>query len=78
MEAMFPGTRERIVFRESATPVTHTRYTRASAGSGYGLACTPAQFMKGRPGYRGPLTGLYFAGANTRAGHGIVGAMLSA
>ena len=78
MEAMFPGTRERIVFRESATPVTHTRYTRASAGSGYGLACTPAQFMKGRPGYRGPLAGLYFAGANTRAGHGIVGAMLSA
>ena len=78
MEALFPGTRDRIVFRESATPVTQTRYTRASAGSGYGLACTPAQFMKGRPGYRGPLRGLYFAGANTRAGHGIVGAMLSA
>jgi len=78
MEALFPGTRDRIVFRESATPVTQTRYTRASAGSGYGLACTPAQFMKGRPGYRGPLKGLYFAGANTRAGHGIVGAMLSA
>ena len=33
--------------------------------------------MKGRPGYRGPVEGLYLAGASTRAGHGIVGAMMS-
>lgn len=77
LEAQFPGTKEHIVFRESATPVTHTRYTRATDGTGYGLAATPAQFMAGRPGYRGPIPGLYFAGANTRSGHGVAGALNS-
>ncbi|MES2642970.1 MAG: NAD(P)/FAD-dependent oxidoreductase [Myxococcota bacterium] len=77
LEAQFPGTKEHIVFRESATPITHTRYTRATDGTGYGLAATPAQFMAGRPGYRGPIPGLYFAGASTRAGHGIGGALMS-
>ena len=77
LEKVFPGTTEHITFRESATPVTHTRFTRASGGSGYGLAATPDQFMKKRPGYRAELPGLYFAGANTRSGHGVLGAMLS-
>ncbi len=77
LEGLFPGTAETIVFRESATPITHTRYTRASDGTGYGLAATPEQFLKKRPGYRGPIPGLYFAGASTRAGHGVVGAMTS-
>ena len=77
VERMFPGLSQHIVLRESATPVTHTRFTRASDGTGYGIAATPAQFMKGRPGYRGPIPGLYFAGASTRAGHGVVGAMTS-
>jgi len=69
--------RDDITFVESASPVTHTRYTRATDGTGYGLACTPEQFLKRRPGPRGPLPGLYLAGASTRAGHGIVGAMSS-
>lgn len=77
LERLFPGTAARIVFRESATPVSHVRYTQASDGTGYGLAATPAQFMKGRPGYRSPIAGLYMCGASTRAGHGIVGAMSS-
>ena len=77
LDALFPGSGAAVVFAESATPVSHTRYTRATDGTGYGLACTPAQFLKGRPGYRGPVDGLYLAGASTRAGHGIVGAMTS-
>ncbi len=77
LEAQFPGTKQHIVFRESATPITHTRFTRASDGTGYGLAATPAQFLQGRPGYRGPIPGLYFAGASTRAGHGVMGALNS-
>ena len=77
LEALFPGVRERIVLRESASPVTHSRYTRASDGTGYGLAATPAQFQRGRPGYRGPLPGLYLAGGSTRSGHGIFGALTS-
>ncbi len=76
LDDVFPGAAERVVYRESATPLTHSRFTGATGGTGYGLAATPAQFMKGRPGYRGPLPGLYFSGASTRAGHGIVGAML--
>jgi len=76
LERLFPGAKERIVLRESATPMSHSRFTGASDGTGYGLACTPAQFMKARPGYRGPLQNLYMCGASTRAGHGIVGAMM--
>jgi len=77
LEHLFPGTARRIVFRESATPVSHMRYTGASDGTGYGLAATPEQFFERRPGYRGPLPGLYLCGASTRSGHGIVGAMTS-
>ncbi len=75
LEALFPSITSTITFRESASPVTHTRYTRATDGTGYGLAATPGQFLNGRPGYRGPLDGLYLAGSSTRAGHGVVGAM---
>lgn len=77
LERRFPGVASRVVLRESATPVTHTRYTDASGGSAYGLAATPGQFMKARPGYRSPVAGLYLCGASTRAGHGVVGAMTS-
>ncbi len=66
-----------ITYRESASPVTHTRFTRATDGTGYGLAVTPQQFLKKRPGTTGPVPGLYLAGASTRSGHGIVGAMSS-
>jgi phytoene dehydrogenase-like protein len=76
LDALFPGAARAIVFRESATPVSHARFTRATGGTGYGLAATPAQFMTRRPGYRGPIPRLYLCGASTRAGHGIVGAML--
>jgi phytoene dehydrogenase-like protein len=76
LDRLFPGAGRAVVFRESATPVSHVRFTRATGGTGYGLAATPAQFMAGRPGYRGPIPGLYLCGASTRAGHGIVGAML--
>ena len=77
VDALFPGVADAIVFRESATPLTHSRFTRAAMGTGYGIAATPAQFNQGRPGYRTPVRGLYLCGASTRAGHGIVGAMLS-
>lgn len=77
VDALFPGSRAAVVFRESATPMSHIRYTRAADGTGYGLAATPQQFFEHRPGYTGPLPGLFFAGASTRAGHGVLGTMLS-
>ncbi len=76
-DEVFPGVASRIVFRETATPISHVRYTNATDGTGYGLAATPEQFMERRPGYRTPIAGLYVCGASTRAGHGIVGAMSS-
>jgi phytoene dehydrogenase-like protein len=77
LERRFPGIGERIVFKESATPVTHTRYTGATDGGSYGIAVTPAQFGKGRPGYEAILPGLHLCGVSTRMNHGIVGAMTS-
>ncbi len=77
LDALCPGAASRAVFKESATPLTHSRFTRATDGTGYGLAATPGQFMRNRPGYRGPLGGLYFCGASTRAGHGVLGALMS-
>jgi phytoene dehydrogenase-like protein len=76
LDRLFPGAAARVALRESATPMSHARFTGASDGTGYGLAATPAQFMRARPGYRGPIPGLYLVGASTRAGHGIVGAMM--
>ena len=66
---LFPDAASRIVFRESSTPLSHVRFTRATGGTGYGIAATPDQFMKNRPGYRGPLPGLYpVRRHSTRAG----------
>ncbi|MDD3763383.1 MAG: NAD(P)/FAD-dependent oxidoreductase [Nevskiales bacterium] len=77
VDALFPGSAAAVVFRESASPLSHTRYTRATDGTGYGLAATPQQFFEHRPGYSGPLPGLFLAGASTRAGHGVLGSMMS-
>ncbi len=77
VEALFPGSAAAVEFRESASPLSHTRYTHATDGTGYGLAATPQQFFQHRPGYTGPIPGLFFTGASTRAGHGVLGAMLS-
>lgn len=76
-ERLFPGVSEDIVFRESSTPVTQTRYTGAVDGSPYGIAATPGQFLENRPGYRGPVKNLYLCGHSTKSGHGIMGAMHS-
>jgi phytoene dehydrogenase-like protein len=77
LERLFPGSTREILHLESASPVTHSRFTGASDGTGYGLAATPAQFLGNRPGPQGPVPGLYFAGASLRAGHGISGALAS-
>ena len=77
LDTTFPGLAGRIVFQESATPVSHIRYTRASTGSGYGLAATPAQFGLNRPRTRLPLNGLFCAGASCSHGHGVLPAIQS-
>jgi phytoene desaturase len=76
-ERVIPGLSRHVVYREAATPLTHTRFTGSTGGTSYGIAATPAQFLAGRPGAATPVAGLYLAGASTRAGHGIIGAMSS-
>ena len=77
LEHQFPGTTEHIEFCESASPMSHFRYTRAAEGTGYGLAAIPSQFFANRPDERSPIKGLYLCGASTRSGHGIIGALQS-
>ena len=76
-EQFLPGIAAHVAYCESATPMTHTRYTESTGGTSYGIAASPAQFLKGRPGTRTPVQGLFLAGASTRAGHGIAGVMRS-
>jgi len=76
-EGLFPGVADKIVFKESATPLSHSRYTRAIPGTGYGISNTPGQFADNRPDARSKLRGLYLCGASTRSGMGIIGASLS-
>jgi all-trans-retinol 13,14-reductase len=75
--SVFPELESGIVYEEVATPVTHARYTRASGGTAFGIAATPGQFARARPGSRTALPGLFLAGASTRSTHGVYGAVLS-
>lgn len=72
-----PGLSAHIKFVEAATPLTLERYTANEGGATYGLAPTPRQFGRGRPGNKTPIKGLYMAGHYTRPSHGIVGAAIS-
>jgi phytoene dehydrogenase-like protein len=68
--------RDHIVHLETATPLTHERYTRSSGGTSYGLRFQPDQAGVHRPAHRTEIEGLWRVGASTRTGHGIGGAMI--
>jgi all-trans-retinol 13,14-reductase len=74
---VFPSLRDEITYCEVATPLTHGRFTSSTDGTSYGIAATPAQSLWNRPSARTEIEGLYLCGASCRAGHGIVGAMVS-
>ncbi len=74
---IFPDLPENILFRELATPLTQSRYTGSTGGTSYGIAATPAQYLRHRPGFRTEIEGLYLCGSSTRTGHGIGGVTLS-
>jgi phytoene dehydrogenase-like protein len=67
--------RGRLLHRELATPLTHTRFTLSTGGTPYGLAATPRQFDALRPDHRTALPGLYLVGSSSRSGHGIAAVM---
>ncbi|MCP4603902.1 MAG: NAD(P)/FAD-dependent oxidoreductase [Proteobacteria bacterium] len=74
---IIPNLREDIAFLEAASPMTHTRYTGSTHGTGYGFAALPSQFLRHRPGAKSPIRDLYFCGTNCRAGHGVIASMKS-
>ncbi|MCB0876063.1 MAG: NAD(P)/FAD-dependent oxidoreductase [Solirubrobacterales bacterium] len=67
--------REHILWKETATPMTQTRYTMSSGGSCYGIELATDQFGPLRPGHRTEVEGLILGGVSSRTGHGIVAAM---
>lgn len=75
-ESVLGPFRDRIVHLETATPLTHQRYTHSSGGTSYGYQHSPAQSGPNRPSHRTEIEGLWLAGANARSGHGIVGAIV--
>jgi phytoene dehydrogenase-like protein len=76
-ETVAPGLRQHAEVVEVSTPLTNMRYTGAMAGTIYGSSQPPRDNMVWRMGYRGPLAGLYFAGAWAQPGGGFEPAMMS-
>lgn len=67
--------REDIVHMETATTLSHERYTQSTGGTSYGYRHSPDQSGEHRPHFRTEIDGLWVVGANTVRGHGIGGAV---
>ncbi len=75
-ESVLGPFRDRVVHLETATPLTHQRYTHSSGGTSYGYMHSPEQSGPNRPSHRTEIEGLWVTGANTTSGHGIAGALV--
>lgn len=67
---VYPGLRDHVEVAVVSTPITNMRYTGNPGGAIYGFSNTPAENPGWRPGYRGPIPGLWLAGAWTQPGGG--------
>jgi phytoene dehydrogenase-like protein len=76
-EAVLPGLREHVVWKEAATPVTQERFTHSTGGTSYGIEYATDQMGPARIGYATEVPGLFLCGASTPAGHGIANVMFS-
>ncbi len=65
--------RDHIVHVETATTLSHERYTHSSGGTSYGYMHSPEQVGDNRPQHQTEIPGLWVVGANTVSGHGIAG-----
>ena len=77
VEQTFPGLRANAEVVEVATPVTNMRFTRQLGGAIYGFEQPPGDAVLFRQPPKGPLPGLYFAGASSWPGGGFEPAMVS-
>jgi phytoene dehydrogenase-like protein len=76
VEEMMPGFIRRVVWQESASPLTQERFTLSSGGTSYGLEHALDQSMAVRVPYQTEVPGLWMVGANTLFGHGYFGCMM--
>ena len=76
-EQIAPDIRKYAEVVEVATPITNIRYTGNISGSIYGFTNTAYGHTILRMPQRGPLKGLYFAGAFTQPGGGFQPCMMS-
>ncbi|WP_256104933.1 NAD(P)/FAD-dependent oxidoreductase [Streptomyces sp. ODS05-4] len=67
--------RDRLTHVETATPLTHQRYTLSSGGTPFGMAQWGP--VGARPDTATFVDGLHVAGADTRYGNGITGSAVS-
>ena len=67
---LYPRLESSVEVAVTSTPITNMRYTGNPAGAVYGFANTPAENPAFRLERRGPLEGLWFAGAWTQPGGG--------
>ena len=76
-ERVLPGISAKVVWQESASPVTQERFTLSTGGTSYGIEYAVDQMGPMRPAAETEIAGLYLAGASTRSGHGIAAVMRS-
>ncbi len=76
-ERVVPDLRDAIEVIEVATPLTNMRYMGQLGGAVYGFEQPPGETTLFRLSHKGPLNGLFFAGAFTQPGGGFEPAMLS-
>ena len=76
-EAVLPGIKQHIVWKEASTPLSHERYTLSSDATAYGLECNVKQFGPLRPKSKTIISGLFIAGTSTAWGPSIEGVFLS-
>ena len=76
-ERVVPDLRDAIEVVEISTPLTNMRYMGQIGGAVYGWEQPPGETTLFRLAHKGPVEGLYFAGAFTQPGGGFEPAMLS-
>lgn len=76
-EKLIPELSKHIIVKDINTPLTYERYTSATEGGWYDVACTPGQSLLKRLPARTPIKNLYLTGAKTFPGPGMFGAIQS-
>ena len=75
LRRIIPQLDRRVVFQERVSPFHLQKLTLNSRGAAFGFQPSPGQHLFNRPDIRTPLRNLYLAGAWSRYGLGVEGAV---